>query len=73
MLLVLARIDLVYLCSNERIKVHDSSNIKEFIRAVLNPLLLFYEKISYAAKAPKAPKAQKRKQAKVQNATSKYK
>ena len=59
-----------------------SSNINEAIRAVLNPLLLFYEKILHAPKASKAPKAQKaqkalkaqkRKQAKAQNAISEQK
>ena len=38
-----------------------SSNINEVIRAVLNPLLLFYKKILHAPKAPKTPKAQKNK------------
>ena len=47
---------------------HNSSNIKnEVIRAVLNPFLFFYEKISHAQKA------QKRNQAKAQNATSEQK
>ena len=41
-----------------------SSNTNEAIRAVLNPLLFFYEKISHAQKA------QKRNQVKAQNATS---
>ena len=56
-----------------------SSNINEAIRAVLNPLLLFYEKILHAPKASKAPKAQKalkaqkRNQAKAQNAISEQK
>ena len=44
-----------------------SSNTNEAIRAVLNPLLFFYEKISHAQKAQKA---QKRNQVKAQNATS---
>ena len=48
-----------------------SSNINEVIRAVLNHLLIFYEKISHVPKAQKAQKTQKRNQAKVQNATSK--
>ena len=48
----------------------ESSNINEVIRAVLNPLLFFYEKILHA---PKAPKPQKRDQPKVQNATSEQK
>ena len=36
-----------------------SSNINEFIRAVLNFLFSFYEKILHAQKAQKAPKALK--------------
>ena len=56
-----------------------SSNINEVIRAVLNPLLFFYEKILHSPKhqkhkkalnastaqkkKPKAPKAQKHKNA----------
>ena len=56
-----------------------SSNRNEIIKAALNPLLFFYEKISHAPKPPKAPeapktqKAQKRNQAKVQNAASEQK
>ena len=50
--------------------IHSSSNINEVIRAVLNPLFFFYEKILHA---PKAPKAQRRNQAKAQNATSEQK
>ena len=46
---------------------HNSSNINELIRAVLNPLLFFYEKILHAQKA------QKRNKAKAQNATSEQK
>ena len=52
---------------------HISNNINEVIRAVLKPLLFFYEKISHAPEAQKAQKAQKRNQAKVKNATSKQK
>ena len=52
---------------------HISNNINEVIRAVLKPLLFFYEKISHAPEAQKARKAQKRNQAKVKNATSKQK
>ena len=36
-----------------------SSNINEVIRAVLNSIFFFYEKISHAPKALKAPKLQK--------------
>ena len=36
-----------------------SSNINEFIRAVLNFLFSFYEKILHAQKAQKAPKSTK--------------
>ena len=38
-----------------------SSNIKEVIRAVLNPFsfAFFYKKICHAAKSPKAPKCTK--------------
>ena len=56
-----------------------SRNIDEVIRAVLNPLLFFYEKISHApkpSKAPKGPKAQKTQKhnrPKVKNATRKQK
>ena len=39
--------------------VHKSSNINEVIKAVLNFLFFFYEKILHALKAPKAPKALK--------------
>ena len=39
--------------------LHKSSNINEVIRAVLNPLLFFYEKISHSPKAKKAQKALK--------------
>ena len=48
-------------CDNQKF----SSNINEVIRAVLNLLLFFYEKISHAQaaqkalKTPKAPKALK--------------
>ena len=55
---------------------HISNNINEVIRAVLKPLLFFYEKISHAPeaqKAQKARKAQRRNQTKVKNATSKQK
>ena len=48
-------------------EINFSSSINEVIRAVLNPLLFFYEKISHAQKAQKA---QKRNQVKAQNATS---
>ena len=51
----------------KKYKKRESSNANEVIKAVLNPLLFFYEKSLHA---PKAPKAQKRDQAKVQNATS---
>ena len=54
-------------------KIYYSSNMNGVMRAVLNPLLFFNEKISQAPKAPKAKKAQKRNQAKVQNATSEQK
>ena len=56
-----------------------SSNVNEVIRAVLNSLLIFYEKVSHAPKVPKAQKAQKVQKAqkynqqKVQNATSEQK
>ena len=53
-----------------------SSNINEVIRAVLNFLLFFYEKILHAhktQKTPKAPKAQKSNQAKAQNANKRTK
>ena len=36
-----------------------SSNVNEVIRAALNSLFFFYEKILLAPKAPKAPKASK--------------
>ena len=46
-----------------------SSNINEVIRAVLNPLFIFfYKKISHAPKAPKTPKAQRRNQARAHSA-----
>ena len=64
----------------------NSSNINEIIRAVLNPVLFFYEKILYAQKAikstkkhkkaptaQKARKAQKRNQPKAQNANKRTK
>ena len=47
-----------------------SSNVNEVIRAVLNSLFFFYEKILNAPKAPKAPKSQGRNQTKAQNTTS---
>ena len=40
-------------------RINFSSNINEVIRAVLNFLFLFYEKISHAQKALKALKALK--------------
>ena len=50
-------------CNDQKIhacnKVNFSSNINEVIRAVLNFLFFFYEKISHAPKAKKAPKALK--------------
>ena len=36
-----------------------SSNINEVVKAVLNSLLFFYQKISHAPKAQKAPKSTK--------------
>ena len=36
-----------------------SSNVNEVIRAALNSLFFFYEKILLVPKAPKAPKASK--------------
>ena len=39
--------------------MHKSSNINEVIRAVSNPLLFFYEKISHSPKVKKAQKASK--------------
>ena len=53
----------------EKVADNSSSNINEVVRAVLNSLLFFYEKICHAPKAQKAskvPKAQKRNQAKAQ-------
>ena len=54
-----------------------SSNINEVIRAVLNFLFFFYEKILHAPKSTKkhqkAQKAQKRNQAKAQNANKRTK
>ena len=44
-----------------------SSNINEVIRAVLNFLLFFYEKILHARKAQKAQKAQKAPKSPKQN------
>ena len=51
-------------------KMNFSSNINEVIKAVLNPLLFFYEKILHGPKAPKAQKAQK---AQKRNQAQKYK
>ena len=39
-----------------------SSNINEVIKAVLNFLLFFYEKISHAQKAPRSTKSTKKHQ-----------
>ena len=53
----------------EKVADNSSSNINEVIRAVLNSLLFFYEKICHTSKAQKAskvPKAQKRNHAKAQ-------
>ena len=43
--------------------IHDSSNVNDVIRAVLNSLFSFYEKVLHAQKAQKA---QRRNQAKAQ-------
>ena len=52
------------------LEIQDSNNVNEVIRAVLNSLFFFYEKILNAPKAPKAPKSQGRNQTKAQNTTS---
>ena len=50
-----------------QVKIKDSSNINEVIRALLNSWFFFYEKILHALKAPKALKGIKT-QAEAQNA-----
>ena len=66
--------------NKENVCLEASTNVNEVIRAVLNSLFVFYQKILQKPKTPKAPKstekhkkAQQRNHAKAQNANNRAK